>query len=109
MLEPRIGNFPSHTVIKVYKPNNELLGYIDREIQLYDLQLQICEADISGYTYVYVDNKYNEHKGTINNNGELSEWFDGMFDISQIILDELYSLRKKKNSNTNEFRYTNSK
>lgn len=73
--------------VKVFNPDGTLLCEAN-EHTLNDLQVQIAKNKLEGYTYEWEDKK-----GTINSKGELSEWFYGMFDLTQILFAALYRIR----------------
>ena len=74
--------------VQVFNPDGSLLCLAD-EHTFMDIRCQIAEKKLEGYTY-----NFNGKKGTINNIGECSEWFKGMFDLDNLFFSKLFKLRK---------------
>ena len=79
-----------NNLVKIYNPSGDLLCEAN-EYTLNDIQCQIAENKLEGFTYEWEDKK-----GTINNRGELSNWFYGMFDLTQKMYCKLFKLRSEK-------------
>lgn len=77
-------------LVKIYYPSGDLLCEAE-EHTLNDIQCQIAENKLNGFTY-----EWEGQKGTINNKGELSKWFYGMFDLTQYMYSKLFQLRSEK-------------
>ena len=83
-------NYFKRNTISVYNPDGTLLCEAD-EYTLYDLMFQIALENAEGYTYEWEGNK-----GTISLDGELSNWFPGMFDLTQLLFSKLLNARHYK-------------
>lgn len=75
----------------LYSPADECLGEIENELQLYDVQIQICRENAAGY-YIIWNNK----KIDIIQNGELTSWPNNWCDQSQGAFVELQRARMTK-------------
>lgn len=75
--------------VRVMNPDGTLL--IDRadENTFNDIRCQIAQQRLLGYTYVFEGNV-----GTINEKGECSQWFSGMFDLEETFLTKLFILSR---------------
>lgn len=82
--------------INIFNPDGSFLCEAD-EYTLLDLQLQIIQEKAEGYSY-----EWNDNKGTINSNGELSNWFYGMFDFHQNMFALMIRARKGEEVKMNE-------
>ena len=76
-------------------PDGSLL--IDRadENTFNDIRCQIAQQRLIGYTYAFEGNV-----GTINEKGECSQWFSGMFDLEEIFITKLFILSRDTNVDT---------
>lgn len=72
------GNFEA----KLISPEGEELGIITNIISLDDVRRQIKKEQISGYKL-----KYEDYCLSIDRNGSLSEWPDGLCYYTDILLD----------------------
>lgn len=72
----------------LYSPSGEDLGTIENELQLNDIQIQICRESATGYYIIWKDQKID-----IRPNGECSSWPNGWCDQSQGAFVELTKLR----------------
>lgn len=72
----------------LYSPSSEDLGTIENELQLFDIQIQICRENATGYYIIWKDQKI-----VIRPNGECSSWPNGWCDQSQGAFVELTKLR----------------
>lgn len=90
----QVRRFVEKTVM-VMNPDGTLL--IDRadENTFNDIRCQIAQQRLLGYTYVFEGNV-----GTINEKGECSEWFSGMFDLEETFLTKLFILSRDTNGCT---------
>jgi hypothetical protein len=79
--------------VTVYNPDGVVLCSAD-EYTIMDIQIQIAEQKLKGYYYTFETPDGEILRGTINENGELSEWFSRMFDLTQILFSKLYNVRK---------------
>ena len=77
----------------LYSPSGEAIGTIDNELQLFDIQIQICREDAVGYYILWKDEKID-----IKPNGEFSSWPQNWCDQSQCAFVELTKLRFNKQS-----------
>lgn len=59
----------------LYSPTDECIGEIENELQLYDVQIQICTQNLDGY---YI--KWKDERLDIRNNGEISKWPENFCD-----------------------------
>jgi len=87
----------------VYKPNGELLCSAD-EYTIMDIQIQIAEQKLKGYYYTFETNNGDILRGEITEKGELTNWFSGMFDLTQILFCKLINVRKETYQNEMEER-----
>lgn len=76
----------------LYSPYGEDLGTIENELQLFDIQIQICRENAIGYYIIWKDQKI-----SINPNGECSAWPENWCDQAQGAFVELTKLRFSKN------------
>ena len=83
----------------LYSPSGEALGTIENELQLNDIQIQICRENATGYYIIW-----NDEKIDISPNGEFSCWPENWCDQSQCAFVELTKLRFSKNGKTNLLR-----
>lgn len=83
----QINIYPEKKVSLFYKDAE----YLVNELELADALCQICENDLTG---AYI--KWNKKKITINSNGELSNWPEGMFDTTQKLYGRLFKARMNK-------------
>jgi hypothetical protein len=83
----------------LYSPSGEALGTIENELQLNDIQIQICRENATGYYIIWKDEKIN-----ISPNGEFSCFPENWCDQSQAAFVELTKLRFSKNGKTNLLR-----
>jgi hypothetical protein len=67
------------------------VGIIENELQLFDIQIQICKEDVEGYHIFWRGYTIN-----IDRNGNLSEWPENYCDQSQGAFVELHRLRLAK-------------
>ena len=72
----------------LYSPSSEDLGTIENELQLFDIQIQICRENATGYYIIWKDQKI-----VIRPNGECSSWPNGWCDQSQGAFVKLTKLR----------------
>lgn len=77
----------------LYSPSGEDLGTIENELQLFDIQIQICRENATGYYIIWKDEKID-----IDPNGAFSSWPENWCDQSQGAFVELTKLRFSKNS-----------
>ena len=82
--------------IKIFNPDGTFLCEANEDT-LNDLRVQIAENKLEGYTYEFEDKK-----GIINSNGQLSEWFYGMFDLMQIFFASLFRIQRGEKNNLKE-------
>jgi len=75
----------------LYSPTNECIGEIENELQLYDVQIQICKQNVDGYYIVW-----HEYTINIDHDGNLSEWPENYCDQSQGAFVELHRIRLEK-------------
>lgn len=79
----------------LYSPSGEDLGTIENELQLYDVQIQICREDVAGYYIIWKNQKI-----SINPNGDFSAWPENWCDQSQGAYVELTKVRFSKRGKT---------
>lgn len=79
----------------LYSPSGEDLGTIENELQLYDLQIQICRENATGYYIIWKDQRID-----IGPKGEFSCWPENWCDQSQGAFVELTKLRFSKSGKT---------
>jgi hypothetical protein len=72
-------------------PTGVTVGTIENELQLFDIQIQICKEDVEGYHIAW-----RGHTIKIDRNGNLSEWPENYCDQSQGAFVELTKLRFNK-------------
>jgi hypothetical protein len=72
-------------------PTGVTVGTIENELQLFDIQIQICKEDVEGYHIAW-----RCHTINIDRNGNLSEWPENYCDQSQGAFVELHRLRLSK-------------
>lgn len=77
-----------HNTITIYSPNGDILIDDCDEFTLCDIQCQIAEQNLIGYSY-----SFNGQTGVIDNKGQLSNWIRGMFDLHSILYSRLFSAR----------------
>jgi hypothetical protein len=77
----------------LYSPSGEDLGTIENELQLFDVQIQVCRESATGYYIIW-----NDEKIDIGPNGEFSSWPENWCDQSQGAFVELTKLRFSKNN-----------
>lgn len=77
-------------------PYGVTVGIIENELQLFDVQIQICKQNVNGYHIAW-----HEYTIQIDRDGNLSEWPENYCDQSQGAFAELYSLRLAKQGKTN--------
>lgn len=75
----------------LYSPSGEDLGTIENELQLFDIQIQICREDAVGYYILWKDQKI-----SINTNGDFSAWPENWCDQAQGAYVELTKVRFAK-------------
>jgi hypothetical protein len=75
----------------LYSPTDECLGEIENELQLYDVQIQICKQNLDGYYIVW-----HGHTINVDHDGNLSEWPENYCDQSQGAFVELHRIRLEK-------------
>lgn len=68
----------------IYKPNGELLIHTNDLLIFEDIRLQISEKQMNGYYVIFHDEKI-----TIDRNGTLEKWPNGLFDKHEDILSKL--------------------
>jgi hypothetical protein len=73
-------------VITIYSPNGDVLLDDCDEFTLCDIQCQIAENNLMGYSY-----SFNGESGVIDNKGQLSNWIKGMFDLQNILYFRLFN------------------
>lgn len=73
--------------VEIIDPDGKSLGFAD-EYTLLDIQCQIAEQKLEGYTCKWEDTIL-----TINSKGELSDWPNGMFDLSQVLFARAFKAR----------------
>jgi hypothetical protein len=83
-------NLPS-SLGTLYSPSGEDLGTIENELQLNDLQIQICREGATGYYIFWKDQKID-----IDPNGAFSCWPENWCDQSQGAFVELHRIRLAK-------------
>lgn len=72
-------------------PTGVTVGTIENELQLFDIQIQICKEDVEGYHIAW-----RGYTIKIDRNGNLSEWPENYCDQSQGAFVELTKLRFSK-------------
>ena len=72
-------------------PTGVTVGVIENELQLYDIQIQICKEDVEGYHIAW-----RGYTISIDRNGNLSEWPENYCDQSQGAFVELHRIRLEK-------------
>lgn len=72
-------------------PTGVTVGTIENELQLFDIQIQICKEDVEGYHIAW-----RGHTIKIDRNGNLSEWPENYCDQAQGAYVELTKLRFSK-------------
>lgn len=77
--------------VNLYCSNNKLIGTLNNEYELLNIQIQICEQNLSGYYIVW-----NNEKIVIDNNGNLLSWPQGMYSKAQELFRKLLLTRKNK-------------
>lgn len=77
-------------LVKIYYPSGDLLCEANQDT-FTDIRCQIAQNKLNGFTY-----EWEGKKGTIDNKGQLSDWFYGMFDLSQKMYSKLFQLRSEK-------------
>lgn len=65
-----------------------LVGVIENELQLYDVQIQIAKEKATGYYLLWKNQRIN-----ISNDGELDNWPLGWCDQTQFAFSELRAVR----------------
>lgn len=68
-------------------PTGVTVGVIENELQLYDVQIQICKQDVEGYHI-----SWRGHTIPIDRNGKLTEWPENFCDQTQGAYVELHRL-----------------
>lgn len=76
-------------------PTGVTVGVIENELQLYDIQIQICKEDAEGYHIAW-----RGYTISIDRNGNLSEWPENYCDHAQGAFAELTKLRFSKSGKT---------
>lgn len=76
-------------------PSGVTVGIIENELQLYDVQIQICKQNVDGYHI-----SWRGHTINIDCNGNLSEWPENWCDQAQGAIVELTKLRFSKSGKT---------
>ncbi len=79
------------TTATLIDPQGVVVGQIESQLQLDDIRIQIKKQKISGYTI-----KWTNYLITIFENGHLSEWPFGFFDITDLQLEELLDCNSPK-------------
>lgn len=79
-------NYFDREYVKLFSPDDEFIDDID-ELQLLDIQCQICEKSLSGYYLLY----NNGEKGYIDSDGEIDYIPDDFFEEN---LDFVFKLRR---------------
>lgn len=72
-------------------PTGVTVGVIENELQLYDIQIQICKEDVEGYHIAW-----RGYTISIDRNGNLSEWPVNFCDQAQGAFVELHRARMAK-------------
>ena len=72
-------------------PTGVTVGVIENELQLYDIQIQICKEDVEGYHIAW-----RGYTISIDRNGNLSEWPENYCDHAQGAFVELHRIRLEK-------------
>lgn len=74
-------------------PTGVTIGVIENELQLYDVQIQICKQNVDGYHI-----SWRGHTIQIDHDGNLDSWPENFCDQSQGAFVELHRLRLAKKS-----------
>jgi len=77
--------------VKLFSPDDKFIGDVD-ELQLLDIQCQICEKNLSGYYVVYLNGV-----GNIDTDGEIDHVPDDLFKRELDFVFKLRRLQKDKN------------
>jgi len=77
--------------VKLFSPDDKFIGDVD-ELQLLDIQCQICEKNLSGYYVVYPNGV-----GNIDTDGEIDHVPDDLFKRELDFVFKLRRLQKDKN------------
>lgn len=72
-------------------PTGVTVGVIENELQLYDVQIQICKQNVDGYHIAW-----RRHTIQIDHDGNLSGWPENFCDQAQGAFVELHRLRLSK-------------
>ena len=89
-MEIKINHF-DREYVKLFSPDDDFIDDID-ELQLLDIQCQICEKNLSGYYVVYPNGV-----GNIDSNGEIDHVPDDLFKRELDFVFKLRRLQKDKN------------
>lgn len=90
-MEIKINHF-DREYVKLFSPDDKFIGDVD-ELQLLDIQCQICEKNLSGYYVVYPNGV-----GNIDTDGEIDfTQDDNYFNTKWNLLLRLKKLQKDKN------------
>lgn len=77
--------------VKLFSPDDKFIGDVN-ELQLLDIQCQICEKNLSGYYVVYPNGV-----GNIDSDGEIDHVPDDLFKRELDFVFKLRRLQKDKN------------
>lgn len=83
-------NYFDREYVKLFSPDDEFIDDID-ELQLLDIQCQICEKNLRGYYVVYPNGV-----GNINTDGEIDYVPDNYFSTKWNLLLKLKELQENK-------------
>lgn len=86
-------NYFDQEFVKLFSPDDEFIDDVN-ELQLLDIQCQICEKNLSGYYVVYSDYGV----GNINSDGEIDYRPDDVFQTKWSTLLKLKQLQEIKNN-----------
>jgi hypothetical protein len=75
----------------LYSPTDECIGEIENELQLYDVQIQICKQNVDGY---YI--KWKDERLDITNDGQVTKWPVNYCDQTLGAFAELHHARMAK-------------
>lgn len=84
-------NYFDEEYVKLFSPDGDFIDDIN-ELQLLDIQCQICKRGLSGYYLLY----NNGEKGNIDSNGEINHMPDYVFNKRHNTLLRLRELQEEK-------------
>jgi hypothetical protein len=79
----------SPQTVEVFDNNEQSLGFVN-EWEFNDLRIQIAEQNISGYFIIF-----NGKRTIIEENGEILNWPNDLFNLGLKQFGKLFKLRKK--------------